>query len=410
MRSLASDVRQLAIRLSGRRRRAPKASGKTTSYEAIAPQALDASGRARKQPAQPAGVLEEIQRENRVIYRAGDLTARSQASESKRSRMRTQLWTAWLFLTAVTWSAPVWAAPDAERLKAAADEFDAGRRAYRLRDFENAAVHFENADRDVPSPEALQSAIRARKEAGQGARAATLAAWALSRYPGDAELAESAPKLLADADKALFKVNVSCAPGCTLVVDDKVAPFGETPAATLYLEPGSHSVVASWPNDRNTRAAIEATAGGTNSVSFSAPAAPAVSSTAADPSAPPPPDADRAQQSGLPPAVFFAGVGATVIMTGVTTWSGIDTINNPGKDAIASQCQPRDTNCEAYQLGLSHQRRTNMLIGATAVVAAATAVVGLFFTNWGGSKASEAFVAPTLTMDNGIGLGAVGRF
>jgi hypothetical protein len=323
--------------------------------------------------------------------------------------MRTQLWSAWLFLTAVTWSAPVWAAPDAERLKAAADEFDAGRRAYRLRDFENAGVHFENADRDVPSPEALQSAIRARKEAGQQARAATLAAWGLSRYPGDAELADFAPKLLADADKTLFKVNVTCSPGCSLVVDDKMAPFGETATATLYLDPGSHSLVASWPNDRNSSATIEATAGGTNTVSFSVPTAPAGSAAPSDLGAAPPPDADRARPSGLPPAVFFAGVGATLIMTGVTTWSGIDTLNNPGKDAIA-QCQPRDTNCDAYQLGLSHQRRTNLLIGATAVVAAGTAVVGLFFTNWGSGKASEAFISPVLTTDNGIGVGAVGRF
>ena len=56
-------------------------------------------------------------------------------------------------------------------LKAAADEFDAGRRAFKNGQFENAAVYFENADRDAPSPEALQSAIRARKDAGDLVRA-----------------------------------------------------------------------------------------------------------------------------------------------------------------------------------------------------------------------------------------------
>ena len=79
----------------------------------------------------------------------------------------------WLVLAAtVSWGMPAIAAPpDADRLKAAADEFDSGRRSFKIKDFENAAVHFENADRDAPSPEALQSAIRARKEAGHTARA-----------------------------------------------------------------------------------------------------------------------------------------------------------------------------------------------------------------------------------------------
>src|SRR3954466_1820166 len=100
-------------------------------------------------------------------------------------RMRSRA--GWLVLAAtVSWSLRAVAAPpDADRLKAAAEEFDSGRRSFKIKDFENAAVHFENADRDAPSPEALQIAIRARKEAGHTARAATLAALALSRYPTD---------------------------------------------------------------------------------------------------------------------------------------------------------------------------------------------------------------------------------
>lgn len=325
--------------------------------------------------------------------------------------MRMQLWLTGLLLAAATLDRPVQAAPDAERLKTAADEFDAGRRAYRLRDFDNAAAHFENADRDVPSPEALQSAIRARKEAGQDARAATLASWALSRYPGDKELADYAPKIIADAEKGLYKLTVGCSPDCALVVDEKVAPFGETSAATLYLEPGTHTLVAGWPNDRRTNSSVDAVAGGLGTVSFSAPATPngGIGSAPIEPASSNSPESDRGRASGLPPAVFFVGAGATLILTGVTIWSGIDTLNNPGKEAIAN-CQPRDTSCPEYQLGLSHQQRTNVLIGATSVVAAGTAVLGLFFTNWGGGKATESSITPLLTAEHGIGLGAVGRF
>jgi len=97
----------------------------------------------------------------------------------------------------MVWSAHASAAPpDADRLKAAAEEFDNGRRAYKVKDFENAAAYFESADRDAPSPEALRSAIRARKEAGQVSRAATLAALALARYPADKAIGDYAHQVL----------------------------------------------------------------------------------------------------------------------------------------------------------------------------------------------------------------------
>src|SRR5262245_40375253 len=85
------------------------------------------------------------------------------------------------------------AAPDAARVRRAAEAFDAGVAALKDKRYELAASRFEEADAAVPSPQALRQAIRARHQAGQGARAATLAAQALQRYPGDrptVELAE----------------------------------------------------------------------------------------------------------------------------------------------------------------------------------------------------------------------------
>src|SRR5215471_2414531 len=121
--------------------------------------------------------------------------------------MRMRRRAGWLVLAAtVTWVMPAFAAPpDAERLKAAAEEFDSGRRSFKIKDFENAAVHFENADRDAPSPEALQSAIRARKEAGHTARAATLAALAQSRYPTDKSLGDYAKQVLSESERLLYR-------------------------------------------------------------------------------------------------------------------------------------------------------------------------------------------------------------
>lgn len=59
---------------------------------------------------------------------------------------------------------------DAARVRAAAEQFDAGVTAFKARDYEGAASHFEAADAAVASPKALRQAIRARVEAGQGSR------------------------------------------------------------------------------------------------------------------------------------------------------------------------------------------------------------------------------------------------
>ena len=82
----------------------------------------------------------------------------------------------------------------------------------RIGQFENAAVYFENADRDAPSPEALQSAIRARKDAGQAARALTLAAWGTSRYPNEKPFGDYVRGLFAELERTVYKVSIACSP------------------------------------------------------------------------------------------------------------------------------------------------------------------------------------------------------
>lgn len=337
---------------------------------------------------------------------------------------------AWWFVLATTgfWSTSAVAAPpDAERLKTAAEEFDSGRRAFKIKDFENSAAHFENADRDAPSPEALQSAIRARKEAGQTSRAATLAALALSRYPNDKSIGDYARQILSESDRVLYRVAVSCTPECGLVVDNKVMPFPETASAVIYLDAGTHVVAATWANNRHRNADITAVAGSSTKLSFAPPIekGPAATDAAPSPSpadpAVPAAEADQGPQekpkSGLPPVVFLVGASLTAVLGGVTIWSGIDTINNPGKDTVSKECAGISpiSDCQTYKDGLDHERRTNILIAATSVVGVTTAVIGLVFTRWGGDEPAkadkkDAFVAPTLGFQDGVNIGVVGRF
>jgi len=335
-------------------------------------------------------------------------------------RMRSRA--GWLSLVAMmSWSAMAMAAaPDAERLKTAAEEFDAGRRAFKIRDFENSAAHFENADRDAPSPEALQSAMRAWKEGNQPARAATLAALGLSRYPEPGLFSNYARQLLASVEKSLNKVSIACTPECSVIVDNKVMPFAESSASVFYVEAGPHTVVAGWPDNRHQSQQVTGAPGGSTNLAFEAPPVaekppPAIvaTTTGAEPAADvAPPETSKP----LPPYVFFVGAGVTAVLGGVTIWSGIDTINNPGKDAIARNCAPpnNNTSCPEYQLGIQHQTRTNVLIAATGVAGLATAALGVFFTDWAGKSARSDKAAaawrPIIGLTDGVTVGAVGSF
>ena len=131
--------------------------------------------------------------------------------------------------------------------------------------------------------------------------------------------------------------------------------------------------------------------------------------------------------------MFWVGAGVTAVMAGTTIWSGIDTLNNPGKDRVRSECKAGDTECSVYQDGLAHQRRTNVLIGVTAGVGVATALIGILATDWSGGEAAppsdqpenpdeypvarrhqrsvaHARIVPWVAVGNGALVGAEGRF
>jgi len=241
----------------------------------------------------------------------------------------------------------------------------------------------------------------------------------LARFPNDKSLVETARQVIEDAQKSLYEVSVTCSPECTLVVDNKLMPFSETPRAVVYLDPGSHTLVAGWPRDRHVSRKIDATSGAATRLDLEAPPeAPVAVAPATLPEKPPasaiePHKNPILEKSGLPPAVFFTGVGVTALLGGITIWSGIDTENNPGVDAVKQSC--RDTSCALYQQGLDHQRRTNVLLGATVGAGLLTGIVGLFFTKWGQESqekdsGSEANITPLFGVARGVTVGAVGRF
>ena len=114
---------------------------------------------------------------------------------------------------------------------------------------------------------------------------------------------------------------------------------------------------------------------------------PTVAEPTPSPSPVPPPDKPKhsAGSDGLPPIIFYAGLGVTVLLAGATTYFMIDTSNK--NDAFKS------AGCEAANFpdctklkdeGETAQDTANIGIAVTAVAGIATAIIGIGLTNWKG--------------------------
>ncbi len=104
--------------------------------------------------------------------------------------------------------------------------------------------------------------------------------------------------------------------------------------------------------------------------------------TAASPAAAAPAAVLGAQTTPAPEAspgrhlgVLYGGAAATIVGVGLTTWSGLNTLS--ARDRYVAQ--PTE---ELYKDGIGRQRRTNMLLIGTCVLAATTVAWGLI-SNWG---------------------------
>jgi hypothetical protein len=307
---------------------------------------------------------------------------------------------------------------DPERIVDAAREFEEGRRSYRAGEYAVAAVHFESAHRVAPRADALRNAILARQKAKENARAATLSALGLLRYPDDAALAQLAKPILANAEKRLHRVDLQCVEPCKVVTDKKLAPWSDTSEAVLFFEPGTHEIAVTWGR-KSGKAGVEAVAGGRSTVKLSPPGdGPLVVAPPSDPERPAPtapPPAPPARFL-LPRAAVIALGATTVVAGGLTIYSAVDMRDNPGKDKVRADCAGRDRSCKTYQDALAAQTRTNILLGITVGAAAVTGLVGAFLTDWSPNEPASAGVkgprvVPYLTHDGRQGtLGATGTF
>lgn len=318
-----------------------------------------------------------------------------------------------LALAVVLVAVPAWA--DTGNVRSAAEEFDAGRKAYRAGDFAEAGRSFEAAYVDAPNPEALRSAIVARQKAKQLARAATLVAHGERAHPGDATLAGASKEVLAAARPAVGTFVAVCTPKCALVVDGQLGSIVDDTTVTVYLDPGPHKVKVEWSDGGSLAFDVDATPGSERTETVERPApppAPPPPVVAPPPKAvaPPPQPEPEPARKPLPKGIFVLGVGLTVAAGAGTIVSGVLTLSSPGKDAVKRDCAGLGTDCATYQKGQNAELRTNVLLGSTIGLAAITTAVA-FFTDFGGRSARQAMVVPTVDpVTRAGGLSFSGRF
>jgi hypothetical protein len=276
---------------------------------------------------------------------------------------------------------------------AAAKAFSLGQQAELAGDFRAASEHYELADRMVPSPEALRSAVKTRLKAGDAAIAATHAETLARRYRDERSQAIAAD-LLKGLRPKLARVSLSCTPSCGALADGGAIGVEQATEHVFYLEPGQHTVAADFGAAGSRRQVVDARAGKTVAVDLAAPPqAPAAVTT--DPGADVKVDASSARSPGLSRAWFVAGLGVTVGLAGATIWSGLDVLDRNNK-------YEQDPTLARLEDGQSAERRTNILIGATAAAAVGTGVIA-FFTRWSpaGGDAEAAPVMSVAPVDGG---------
>jgi hypothetical protein len=159
----------------------------------------------------------------------------------------------------------------------------------------------------------------------------------------------------------------------------------------VRVVPGTHDVQAESNDGAVAKEHVNAVAGATYRLALhptkatSVPALPPPAAPAAPITGPAPPDVAPSvspvgESRKLPPAVFYGGVGASVILVALTTWSGLDAMKEKNKIDDDPHNYDKDT---VY----AKVHRTDALLAATVVVGAVTTYLGLRLVEWGKPQA-----------------------
>lgn len=318
-----------------------------------------------------------------------------------------------LFVASATTLSPVAlgaAKPAKNDKELARQAYDRGLEAHKRGDKKTAAEEFARADALSPSPVALQAALDSAIEADDVALGAELIERS-KRAPAPPALAASVTAAHLRFNGRAGRVLVKCPSGstCRAKIDGRTIETDKVAFATL----GQHSVLVEVDGRAGPAKVVDLTAEETVEIvpdsTGGATAAAAGEPSPAQPFESWPTDDDRApakdreSSKRLSPIFFYGGVGVTVLLAGATTVFALNTSSAHDDFTKAGCARANFDPCARLQAdGQSNQTLTNVFFVSTVVAGAATAVVGVFFTNWS---------APMFGVDrNGATLGWRARF
>ena len=289
-------------------------------------------------------------------------------------------------------------AQSAQSDKALAKEaYDRGTQASARGDSKRAAEEFARADVLAPSPVALQAALDAAVDADDPLLGAELLERSKRATPTGA-LAASVDAAAKKLGGRAGHVKVVCPSGarCTSKIDGTAFE----PAKGVWMRVGPHvlDIVVDGSNDTRTvevRAGedFEVVPGRAGAAPAGSPASPAGAVALVAPAAAPPrpATADGTRSKALAPIVFFVGVGVTVVLAGGSTFYGLGA-KSKHDDFVGAKCDVvASSPCQGLKDdGERSQRLANIGFAATGVAGLATVVIGIFFTDWGGSANGSA--------------------
>jgi hypothetical protein len=280
-------------------------------------------------------------------------------------------------------------ADDATTDTQAHQAYERGTSAYRRKDYATAAREYAAADALSPNPVALQAAIDATVQADDPVLGLQL----LDRARGAPRTSALLSTMLVAEQKFAHRtgrIAITCpAQPCLATIDGAAID----PSQPTVVRVGAHTVMVESAGTLTRTVTVppdETISVAPPSSTSSSTSTPTPPSTAPPPAPPPSPPPAPAPASGLSPLWFFTGLGATVIAGGITVGSGVDTASKSSAFASASCRTAPSSVATCNQLasnGQSAQTRTNVLIGATAVLGLATAVL-VPFVRWHGVTAA----------------------
>lgn len=295
--------------------------------------------------------------------------------------------------------------------ESAKDAYAAGVAAHKAGDFGAAARSFARADALSPNDVALKAALDAAVKADDVLLGAELLERAKSRALGAAARASvdaATPKI---AHRTGF-VTVRC-DACSAALDGKTVTLDVPNRTTL----GQHTIDVSYQDGTKTSRTVTVVADDTTAVDARPPPPPTppplAPPTATPPTDPAPPPAQfvrdepgRAKRHGLPPVVFWAGVGATAAFGVAGGVFGVLTALQHGKFVDQNCPNVGTADCVSMShTGVVEMILADVFLGVSGALAITTVIVGAAATDW--SKTPSVSVAPG---PNGLSIAVSGRF